>query len=61
MAFKSGEAESAESTKGEAKASGEPRKVSNIESVGSHAGKGVSFRMPKDSEISDHSDVKGMK
>ena len=61
MAFKSGEAQSAKSMKGMDKASGEPRKVSNIESVGSHGPHGVSFKLPKECDKADHSDVRGMK
>ena len=54
-----GEAENKESEKGMAKESGHPEKVSSIERVGSPAGHGQSFRMPKDSEVADHSKVRG--
>jgi hypothetical protein len=49
--------ENKRSTVGRAKASGHPEKVSSIERVGS-TGSGMSFRMPKDSEVCDHSNVK---
>jgi hypothetical protein len=47
---------------GRAKASGHPEKVSSIERVGSPGGKGgQTFRMPKDSEVCDHSKIKSLK
>jgi hypothetical protein len=52
--------ENKRSEAGMAKASGHPEKVSSIEHVGS-TGTGVRFKMPKDSEVCDHSNVKKLK
>ena len=52
------ETENVRSVVGRAKASGEPRTVGDIERVGSPAGTGQTFRMPKDSEVADHSKVR---
>ena len=58
MGFKSGEAENKASEKGESRAKGHgSESVKEIERVGSKHPENHSFRMPKDSEISDHSKV----
>ena len=62
MGFKSGEAENKKSMqRGEGKHSHGAERVSEVERVGSKHSENHSFRMPKDSEVCDHSRVRGMK
>ena len=61
--MKSGEVENKSSMRG-MKQGKEPHKgegsVKSIEHVGSKHSENHAFRMPKDSEVSDHSKVKGL-
>ena len=61
MAFKSGEAQNKHSMqKGEGKHSHGAERVSEIERVGSKHRANHSFRLPKDSEVCDHSKVRSL-
>ena len=61
MGFKSGEAENKESMqKGEGKHSHGAERVSEVERVGGKGHGTHSFRMPKESEVCDHSKVRGL-